>query len=258
MLKVALRSKYIRIFVAVLAVAMVASFLLAESLGTILKDYAEDALERPMINMSEGTNKYLTYKQEHVSGKYTLKGNDSGWRIEDNNKKVIYETDSPKACLTNKEGYLWETASDAKTSIVNIKTGKAEWTGEVNESVVTDDAGFWVIKVALDNKEFFSKSYYYLLDDNFEVALDGLRFDRIGNDTRHGYVDNYIYGKLKDSKEACVINGDGEIVYRKQGADIDFIIDDIAWVTYDDDPEEYHISLAGPTKGQVVEVEWDE
>ena len=64
MLKVALRSKYIRIFVAVLAVAMVASFLLAESLGTILKDYAEDALERPMINMSEGTNKYLTYNYQ--------------------------------------------------------------------------------------------------------------------------------------------------------------------------------------------------
>ncbi len=258
MLRVALRSKYIKIFVAVLAVVMAASFLVAESLGTILKDYAEDALDQPMTNMNEGTNRYLTYRQEHISGKYTLKGNDSGWRIEDADKKVIYETSSPKASLANQEGYLWETASDGKTSIVNIKTGKAEWTGETNESVVTDDAGFWIIKVSLDDKEFFSESYYYLLDAKFEVAMDGLRFDRIGNDTRHGYVENYIYGKLKDTKEACVINNDGEIVYRKQGADIDFIIDDIAWVTYVDDPEEYHISLAGSTKGQVVEVEWDE
>lgn len=258
MLKVVFKSKYICTFFIVAILLMAVSCFAAVTFGETLHNYAEDVLSRPLLDEQDTSNPYITYYLKHHSGKYTLKGSDGNWFVVDNDGKVLYQTDATKALLANQENYLWETSEEGITTIVNIKTGEVNWTGKSDERVYTDNAGYYVIEVSLDNKEFFAEKEYYLLNGNFEVALNGLTFKSINNEISHGSLENYIYGALKETEDACVINSQGEIVYQKADARVDFVLDDIAWVCFDEDQETYHISLAGETKGQLVEVEWDE
>ncbi len=258
MLKTALKSKFIRIFFLVIVLIMVLGYLAAAMFGDAMRDYAKEALTKPMSDFADTSNTYMTYYVEHHSQKYTLKGNDEGWRVVDKKGNILYETKAPEATLANKENYLWQVSKDGITSIVNIKTGQAEWTGKAKESVYTDNAGYFVIEVSLDDKVHFAEKEYYLLGENYNVVLDGMTFEEILNEVWHGNVEDYIYGTLKDTKEACVVSSDGQVVYKKADAQVLHIVGDIAYVTFDGDTNVYNISLKGANQGQIVEVEWDE
>ena len=267
MLKVMLKSKYIRIFAVIILAISIASCFTAGLLVTAIEDIVANMPERPANN--PGSGKYMTYTMGHPSG-YTAKGNDSGWKIIADSGDVIYETEK-KVELANRAGYIYEIDDNGIYSIVNLKSGKVEWTCAENEIITDDDAGFWVIKVKVDEEKFFSQNYYYLLDENYKIGADGVIFNELGNDSSLGHMENYIYGQrevnytmdersgIEDrekANESCAINSDGKTVYTTTEGEILYVVDgDKAWVTFNhSEKDDVYVSLAGPKRGQIVEV----
>lgn len=251
MLKVALKSRFVQIFIVVLIVLTTIICFTADGIGTALQNLAQSMSERSI----EGTGKYMTYTMDHVSGKYSAKGNDSGWKIISSDGEVLYETKNITITLANREGYVWEQDEQGLVSIVNFKTGETEWKGVEGESVICDNAGFWIIKNSGDEKDK-EKEHFYLLDKNYNPAADGIQLDSIGNETRHGSTSNYIYGQKQDV--AYVIDSKGEVVYKQKGAHVWFVEDDIANVYLEDREEDVYIRLKGSDMGQIVEVKDNE
>ncbi len=268
MLKEALSSKYIRGFLLVVIITAVVGCFSSELISSVLQNMASNIAERP--SSIEGSSKYMTYTLGHPTAGYSAKGNDDGWKIIADNGDVLYET-KRKVELANRAGYIYEIGDDGRYFIVNIESGKVEWSGQGNETIVEDDAGFWVVKVKVDDQKYFSKNYYYLLDENYRVAADGIIFNSIGNDQSLGRMENYIYGQVEDnftynnregieerewSHRSSVVNSNGEIVYSTKEGTVWYVTeDDMACVSSNySERDDFYVSLAGPTKGQVVEV----
>ena len=132
-------------------------------------------------------------------------------------------------------------------------------------------SGFWIVRAEVIDDGSYENSYYYLLDENYQIGANGIIFNTI----EYTGSDNYIYGSRELSytmynrdgieerdhnNESCVVDSSGEIVYVTDGNSyIRSIEGDIARIkSYVEDVDDVYISLKGPNKGQVVKVNRDE
>ena len=266
MIKVMLKSKYIRVFALIILVISVISCITANSLVSTLENVIANIPEKDLDDT--GSGKYMTYKMEHPSG-YTAEGKDSGWRIVAENGDLIYET-ANKIELPKRAGYVYETDKNGTKSIVNLESGQVEWTLAENENFAIDDAGFWVIEVEVPD----GQNYFYLLDENYQYGADGVIFNAINNDKSLKNIENYIYGRRevnytmnnKDGIEtgerlsdSCVIDSNGEVVYSTTEGYVWYITEDKARIEFNhSEKDDVYVSLVGKRKGQIVEVIKDE
>ncbi|MBR5230017.1 MAG: WG repeat-containing protein [Firmicutes bacterium] len=123
--------------------------------------------------------KAYDYAEIHSSGRYALLGEDGRYFVLDTEGREIYLPQKYKEggkmpFLVEKEGYIVERDEEDKHFIVNMETGKTEYKAPEGVAVAGYEGGMWLMNFVDEGKDNgFSCSYYYLLDDNYQVTADG-------------------------------------------------------------------------------------
>ncbi len=254
MLKTALESKYIRLALAVSVAAIVIIVALVQTVGKDRANMVDDGTFRNSLFAPKNVEIL------HQSSNYTMTGDGDIYRIVDTNGKLLYESDEEPE-LMDREGYI-KTYEDGDAFLVNIYTGETVWKSKGEERIIDYWDGYWVVEDGVKEKDssIFSTVIYYLLDDNFEVAANGVMFNYIdGNDeyiAGQKYVD-YTYSnrnnlKGKDSftiDTENVVLKDGEVYYVSE-ASIDHLDGDAAHLSDKTEKGNTHISLLPETLGE--------
>lgn len=219
---------------------------------------------------SEMSDSYKVYKVEEQPNGSVIEASEGGFKVISSDGEILHES-YKKLEFCEREGYIYEIDKYGRFSIVNLDTGEVEKTFLENEKVLNYASGFWIVRAEVIDDGLYENSYYYLLDENYQIGANGIIFNTI----EYTGSDNYIYGSRELSytmynrdgieerdhnNESCVVDSSGEIVYVTDGNSyIRSIEGDIARIkSYVEDVDDVYISLKGPNKGQVVKVNRDE
>lgn len=209
MIRVIFESKYIRVTLLVVCV-LVAVFCVAASWrGEYIRT------EKMQENIYDERGDYIIVEQNDV---YTVKNKEG---------EALYTALGLYPEFTDKEGYIIDTTSPGRSGVVNFLTGEVVYETEEEDSIVVNRIGFWIVETQISDGGMGSAVYYYLLDDNFEIAMNGLMLNDWSSTEDYIYgqmlVNENYYNKEELSKykvfgphpdiEHCVINREGEIVY---------------------------------------------
>ena len=237
MINVVLESKYIRMAVLgaciIVAVLCVVASWRGEQIHT----------ERTKETVYAERGNYVIVEQNDV---YTIKTAEG---------EVLYTAKGLYPEFTEKEGYIIDTTSPGKSGIVNFLTGEVVYEPGENDSIISNVLGYWIVETEISDGGAWSSVYYYLLDENFEIAMDGKMFDDWSSTDKYIYgqmlvnEDYYtkeelskyeVFGPSPDSKH-CVINKNGEIVYETDEY-IHYMEDDCI-VIQDDEGEYFYLDI---------------
>lgn len=286
-MKTLIKSRYIRITAVALAAVAIGAYLLLLliDVDTAKIKSKADSRSKPPTHM------YSVYEEEHVSGKYTLRGNGSkGYRIEDKEGNLLYETKNLDPWFPAEEGLLVETLEDGRSRVVDLYTGQAKYVTEPGEEIskrtkeLTEPG--WIIygsfedgrkaKPSGDNmwEVIGMKDYYYLRDKDFEVAGDGYLFSDLYPSGAYLYgsrlhdIDYMSKEKMKKLKKDAiwwcdielVMNAKGEVLYEEhEGRNIMVDGDMKAVMVASSEPIGWiYIGLEGEDKGKVIKEEWQD
>lgn len=169
------------------------------------------------------------------------------------------------------DGYVATSEENDKTYIRNINTGEILYTLPGKESICDRSAGMWIIEGDTGANRSSAISFYYLRDNDFNVACEGLLFtdiswsdnyvggavtDMATYENREIMADNSLYNSKFAPVKNLIFSSGGEIVY-ETGTDktLKMIIGDYAvFEVYGDtqNSREVCISLSPETRGQEV------
>lgn len=286
-MKTLIKSRYIKITAAILAVIAIGAYLLLSAFDidpAKIKSKADSKSKPP-------THMYSVYEEEHVSGKYTLSGNGSkGYRIEDKKGKLLYETKCLDPWFPKEEGFLVETLEDGRSRVIDLYTGKTKYVTESGEEIskrtkdLTEPG--WIIygnledgrkaKPVSDNMWDMvgMKDYYYLRNQDFEVAGDGYLFSDLYPSGTYlcgyrlhdiDYMSREKMNKLEDGEFwGCdiqlVMNTKGEVLYEEHKGRNLSIYEELkaVRVTMENPAGWIYIGLEGENKGKVIKEEWQD
>lgn len=158
-------------------------------------------------------------------------------RDEDGEYKPVDAEGNPVDYHVKKASEDYEITED-KTAIVDSRTGKEIFHTVPGEFIAGRFGEFWIIdgtgsEELEDVKDSIIASYFYALDDKFNVALDGMIFNYYESFGRYMLVqaEKYVtydtreqlYGRslFRDDMEKTVINTKGRVVYRDGDYDDD-------------------------------------
>lgn len=258
----------ILLLVALIAICFIAAYL------------EENMLPKYYDNSSESLGPYrayMPYKIGEFPNGYIIENHEDGVKVISSNGDIVYETyKDVKFC--NRKGYIYEIDEYGRYSIINLETGENEKTLPKNEIVKGYIAGFWIIGVEVKNENGVVSgygSYYYLLDESYQVGADGIIFNTIEyNNNLLDDEDDYIYGardfnytmynrygiEERSHDGGAVIISNGKILYiTNENSRVTRVKDNIAQIYfYNDELERVYVSLKGPDKGQFVKVDENE
>lgn len=286
-MKELIKSRYFKITATALAVIAMGAYLLMSVLDVDPARIKEksDSKSKPPTHM------YSVYKDEHISGKYTLSGNGSkGYRVEDKEGKLLYETKCMDPWFPKEEGLLVETLKDGRSRVIDLYTGKPVYVTEPGEEISKRTKNLtepgWIIYGTLEDgrkAEAVSdnvwdmigmKDYYYFRNQDFEVAGDGYLFSDLDSSGTYlyGYRRHNIDYMSKEKMESLedgefwgcdielVMNTKGEVLYEEH-EERSIIVDEElkAVMVESNNPKGWvYIGLEGENKGKVIKEEWQD
>ena len=180
--------------------------------------YFLDGIRLMLVNCQtlELTEYPLGLPQLHPSGKYLLGSHDDGlWKVictEDG--KVIYESQE-KLKWTQKEGCVVEQPENGPERIVNLKTGKVEFTAEKGQEIEDGNDDFWLIQD--DNCQFVLDAAYQMHSNwpLFRRASlgDGVVIGTAIEGASAADIKEYRHDGIFAEPDVRVFNQNGEEVY---------------------------------------------
>ena len=211
MIKSIFESKYIKLTIVIVLILIVAICFLGQSRG------GEIVINEAKLTVVDESGDYQLVKENDVYTVRTIEG------------EVVYEPVSDDAMLVAREGYIVDQVPSGKMGVIDFLSGKVIFVPDDDDRIETGKTGLWVMEKSIEEKDsIFVETVYYILDENFEIALDGTLFDMVE------YTDEYLYGGVlvgdnyndmqkaikkgkytpSAKKEYCVVNNKGEIVYK--------------------------------------------
>lgn len=209
MIKTAFESKYIKISMLLIVILLVLVCVLGNSLGT---------------NMQKEASKEKIFAEK---GDYIIIGKDHKITVQTRDGEVVYKVNGSSPYFAEKEGYIVDKTPIGKTGVVNFLTGETVFVPQGDDTLAMNKAGYWVVETLIEKSEVTGTYAWYVLDENFELALDGTMFTAVDG------TDEYIFGQMLVNENYynkedlakyetfgpqpqirhCVIDRKGEIVY---------------------------------------------
>lgn len=171
------------------------------------------------------------------------------------------------------DGYVAITNKEDRDEIIDISTGKTVYKVPENERLLGRSADLWVMAItAYDNSDkTIQWESYYIRNDNFEVACDGMLFtdlqfsdnyvagemvDEATYDTKEIMAENSLFNPNFETVKIIVFGQGGEIVYEtSEVATLNGVYDDYVDITFynrNSGTRGTCISLAPETRGQEI------
>ena len=208
-LRVAFESKYIKITISLVIVLIAVFFVMGNSLE---------------INLQKEASKEKIFGEK---GEYLIVGKDHQITVQTKDGEVVYTAIGSSPYFAEKEGYIVDKTPIGKVGVVNFLTGETVFVPEGDDTIFANKAGFWIIETIVRRDEVAGTYAWYVLDENFELAMDGRMFTAVDG------TDKYIYGQMLVNEnyynkenlanyetfgphaeiKNCVIDRSGEIVY---------------------------------------------
>ncbi len=209
MIKTAFESKYIKVSALLAVILLVLVCVLGDSI---------------VENIQEEASKEKIFAEK---GDYIIIGKDHEITVQTRDGEVVYTAIGQDPYFAEKEGYLVDETQTGKTGVVNFLTGEIAFVPQGDDTITMNKAGYWIIQTLIEKNEVTGTYAWYVLDENFELALDGTMFTAVDG------TDKYIYGQMLlnenyYNKEElakyetfgphaeirnCVIDRNGDIVY---------------------------------------------
>lgn len=213
MIKVMLKSKYIKLTILITCIVIIMICFLGIRFGN---EMISDEVVYGTVEWSK-------------NGDYLLSNKDGAYIVtaRTDAEKVIYTARSKDASFADIEGYIIDKNESGKKVVVDFLTGEMVFVPKGDDNIVTNVGKIWLIESMVEGDGLLSTTVYYVLDENFDVALNG----RIFNSVHH--TDKYLYGQLLTNEnyynmqeiskyevfgpspdmEYTVVDGNGDIVY---------------------------------------------
>lgn len=142
-------------------------------------------------------------------------------------EEIIYTAANENAEFADIEGYIIDETESGKRGVINFLTGEVVFVPSGDDTITANVGKIWAVEHLVEGDGLLSSPVIYVLDENFELALDGRIFNVVK------YTDKYLYGQMLVNEnyhnkqdvakygvfgphpeiEFAVVNGDGEIVY---------------------------------------------
>lgn len=276
-----IKSRYIKMTAALILAVTIGLYMI---FAVIKIDYGK--ISRKVREEANRTPQGVTLEVDHhEDGGYILMVKSGGYVVEDQEGEILYRTDCISPWLPDKEGCIVEGLEDGRQRVFNFYTGETEYvTGEKEEiskksKDLTEPA--WIIEGYRDSgtrpKQFSNKAlermdlnkFFYLLDENYQVAGDGYLFSYMEAAGEYVYgarFENVDYSSREklDNKgfwgcdAQCVMNAKGEILYEGETeASISVDSDMKAVMVFSEEPTGWtYIGLEGKDKGRILKEEW--
>ena len=209
MIKTAFESKYIRVSALLIIVFLVMVCLLGDSM---VKNIQKEASKEKMFA---------------EKGDYVIVGKNHNITVQTREGEVVYTAIGSNPYFAEKEGYLVDKTPIGKTGVVNFLTGATVFVPQGDDTIAMNKAGYWIIETLIEKNEVTGTYAWYVLDENFELALDGTMFTAVDGTEKYIYgqmlVNENYYNKEELAKyetfgphaeiKNCVIDKNGKIVY---------------------------------------------
>lgn len=238
MIKVILESNYIKKTILIICAAVALTCFLGIRIGS---EIVSDETLYGTIDWSKNGEYLLSAKD----GKYIVTPRTDA-------EEVIYTVNSENARFADIEGYILDETKSGKMSVVNFLAGEVVFEPEEDDEIVTNIGKVWLMERMIEGDGLLSTTAFYVLDEHFEIALNG----RIFNSVDH--TDKYLYGQLLTNEnyynmqelseyelfgpspeiEFVVVDGKGEIVYVSEKF-IHGMVDDCVVIQREDGKYEY-------------------
>lgn len=209
MIKTAFESKYIRVSALLIIVFLVMVCLLGDSM---VENIQKEALKEKIFAEKDG---------------YIIIGKDHTITVQTRDGKIVYTAIGSNPYFAEQEGCIVDKTPIGKTGVVNFLTGETVFVPEGDDTLYMNKAGYWIIETLIEKNEVTGTYAWYVLDENFELALDGSMFTAVDGTEKYIYgqmlVNENYYNREELAKyetfgphaqiKNCVIDRSGEIVY---------------------------------------------
>ena len=214
MLREALSSKYIKTAVLFIAILTALVCIGSNSLGvSIQKEVSKD-------------------KIVDSHGEYVLVEKNRQCTVQTKDGEIVYTAIDRNPYFASKVGHIVDETSEEKKGVINFLTGETVYVPKGDDTIAMNKAGFWIIETTIKKSEISGVNAWYVLDENFEIALEGAMFTAIDGTEKYIYgqmlVNENYYNKEDLAKyetfgpgaeiKNCVIDKNGKIVYTSDEA----------------------------------------